>query len=222
MGTVYKARDPVLDRLVALKTVHPGSSPRPTPSRASSARRGPRPSSSTRTSSPSTSWAKPEETLFIAMELLEGSDLAHAMIPADRLTREQKVRIVIQICRGLDYAHKQGVFHRDVKPANVHVRPDGMVKIVDFGIARLADSNMTQTGLVLGTPSYMAPEVLIGGARRPPGRHVGGRGHPLRAPRGAPALRGPDHHEPRLPDRPRAAAALRRRACAFLRPWWSW
>ena len=100
------------------------------------------------------------ETLFIAMELLEGQDLAHAMAVPRRLTRDQKLKIVVQACRGLDYAHKQGVYHRDVKPANVHVRPDLTVKIVDFGIARLADSNMTQTGLVLGTPSYIAPEAL--------------------------------------------------------------
>jgi hypothetical protein len=102
-------------------------------------------------------------TLFIAMELLEGMDLAQAMVPPGRLTIPQKLRVVVEICLGLDFAHKRGVFHRDVKPANVRVLKDGSVKIVDFGIARLEDSTMTQTGLVLGTPSYMAPEVLRGG-----------------------------------------------------------
>jgi predicted Ser/Thr protein kinase len=162
MGTVYKARDPVLERLVALKTVHPGLlSKGDTLARF---QREARAAAKLQHANIVTIYELGEagETLFIAMELLQGSDLAHAMIPADRLTREQKLKIVIQICHGLDYAHKQGVFHRDVKPANVHVRPDHTVKLVDFGIARLADSNMTQTGLVLGTPSYIAPEALIG------------------------------------------------------------
>src|SRR4029453_13322339 len=65
---------------------------------------------------------------------------------------------------GLDFAHKRGVVHRDVKPANIRVLQDGSVKLVDFGIARLVDSsNMTQTGIVLGTPSYIAPEMLVEG-----------------------------------------------------------
>jgi hypothetical protein len=67
-----------------------------------------------------------------------------------------------EVCRGLDYAHRRGVVHRDIKPANIRLLPHGGVKIVDFGIARLGDSNLTQTGLVLGTPSYLAPEVLAG------------------------------------------------------------
>jgi hypothetical protein len=89
-------------------------------------------------------------------------DLAQAMTPPDRLSLLQKVRIAVDLCRGLDFAHKRGVFHRDVKPANVRLLRDGTLKIVDFGIARLDDSTMTQTGMVLGTPSYMAPEVLRG------------------------------------------------------------
>jgi eukaryotic-like serine/threonine-protein kinase len=162
MGTVYKARDPVLERLVALKTVHPSLLAKG--DTLARFQREARAAAKLQHTNIVTIYELGEagETLFIAMELLEGHDLAHAMVPADRLTREQKLKIVVQICRGLDYAHKQGVFHRDVKPANVHVRRDHTVKIVDFGIARLADSNMTQTGLVLGTPSYIAPEALIG------------------------------------------------------------
>jgi serine/threonine-protein kinase len=162
MGTVYKARDPVLERLVALKTVHPALLAKGD-TRARFQREA-RAAARLQHLNVVTIYELGEtpETLFIAMELLEGEDLAHAMVPPDRLTREQKLRIVVQVCRGLDYAHKQGVFHRDVKPANVHVRPDLSVKIVDFGIARLVDSTMTQTGLVLGTPSYIAPEALVG------------------------------------------------------------
>ncbi len=164
MGTVYRARDPVLDRLVALKTVAPALLSQ-VDSRARFHREA---QAAARLTHPNivTIYELGEAddgTLFIAMELLEGMDLAQLMAGASQLSRDQKVRVVVDICRGLDYAHKQGVVHRDVKPANVRLTTDGTVKVVDFGIARLADAaNMTQTGLVLGTPSYMAPEVFEG------------------------------------------------------------
>jgi len=163
MGTVYRARDPILDRPVALKTVAPellskGDTMARFQREARAAARLQHPNIVT-----IYELGEMTGTLFIAMELLEGLDLAQAMTPADRLTLPQKLRIVVDICRGLDFAHKHGVFHRDVKPANVRILRDGSVKIVDFGIARLEDSTMTQTGLVLGTPSYIAPEVLRGG-----------------------------------------------------------
>jgi hypothetical protein len=165
MGTVYQARDTVLDRQVALKTVAPGLlGSKDTVERFQREARA-----AAKLQHPNIvtiyDLGEAEGVLYIAMELLDGHDLSVILAPPDRLSVEQKVRIVAQTCRGLDHAHKQGVFHRDVKPANIHVRADGTVKIVDFGIARLADSNMTQTGLVLGTPSYIAPEALMG--RRP-------------------------------------------------------
>jgi serine/threonine protein kinase len=163
MGTVYRARDPILDRLVALKTVAPALL-----SNAETRARFQREArAAARLQHPGIvtiyDLGEVEGTLYIAMELLEGVDLAEAMSPPDRLTLPQKLRIVVEVCRGLDFAHKHGVFHRDVKPANIRLLRDGRVKIVDFGIARLENSTMTQTGLVLGTPSYMAPEVLKGG-----------------------------------------------------------
>ena len=108
-----------------------------------------------------------EGTHYIAMELVEGIDLGEAMAPPDRFTIEQKVRMVVDICRGLDFAHKMGVIHRDVKPANIRLTRDGTVKILDFGIARFrgsetTDPNLTQAGMVLGTPSYLSPELLQG------------------------------------------------------------
>src|SRR5262249_4741838 len=163
MGTVYKARDPVLDRLVALKTVAPGLladhiAVERFQREARAAARLQHPSIVTIFDS-----AEADGTVYIAMELLEGMDLARALVPPDRMTLAEKLKIVVDVCRGLDYAHKQGTIHRDVKPANIRVRPDGWVKIVDFGIARSIDSStLTATGLVLGTPSYMAPEVLEG------------------------------------------------------------
>lgn len=163
MGTVYRARDPILERDVALKTVAPELlSHADTQGRFQREARA-----AARLQHPNIvtiyELGETDGTLYIAMELLEGTDLAEAMSPADRLPLVQKLRIVVDMCRGLDYAHKRGVFHRDVKPANVRLLKDGAVKIVDFGIARVEDSTMTKTGMVLGTPSYMAPEVLRGG-----------------------------------------------------------
>jgi WD40 repeat protein/tRNA A-37 threonylcarbamoyl transferase component Bud32 len=163
MGAVYEARDPVLDRRVALKTVAPGLlSQRDAVERFQREARA-----AARLQHPNVvtifELGETGETVFIAMELLEGMDLARALVPADRLTLREKLKVVVDVCRGLDYAHKQGIVHRDVKPANIRVRPDGSVKIVDFGIARVLDAtNLTATGLVLGTPSYMAPEMLEG------------------------------------------------------------
>jgi serine/threonine protein kinase len=162
MGTVYRARDPVLDRPVALKTVAPELL-----SNVDALARFQREArAAARLQHPNIvtiyELGNVEGALFIAMELLEGMDLAEAMSPPGRLPLPQKLRIVVDICRGLDFAHKRGVFHRDVKPANIRVLRDGSVKLVDFGIARLENSTMTQTGMMLGTPSYMAPEVLRG------------------------------------------------------------
>jgi serine/threonine protein kinase len=162
MGTVYRARDPVLDRLVALKTVAPELL-----SNVDALARFQREArAAARLQHPNIvtiyELGNVGSSLYIAMELLEGMDLAEAMAPPGRLPLPQKLRIVVDICRGLDFAHKRGVFHRDVKPANVRVLQDGSVKIVDFGIARLENSTMTRTGMMLGTPSYMAPEVLKG------------------------------------------------------------
>ncbi len=163
MGTVYRARDPTLDRLVALKTISPGALSKDEAYQRF--QREARAAAKLQHRNIVTIYELGEwhGTQFIAMELLEGMDLAQAMVPRDRLTVAQKTRIVIDACRGLDFAHKRGVVHRDVKPANIRVLEDGSVKIVDFGIAHVEDSTITNTGLVLGTPSYIAPDVLAGG-----------------------------------------------------------
>ena len=163
MGKVYRARDPILDRMVALKTV----SPELLAKQDTKARFQREARAAARLQHPNIvtifELGEIEGALFIAMELLEGMDLAQAMHTPGRLGLGEKLRTVVDVCRGLDYAHKRGVVHRDVKPANIRILTDGTVKLVDFGIAHLTDSTMTQTGLVLGTPSYMAPEILSGG-----------------------------------------------------------
>jgi hypothetical protein len=103
-----------------------------------------------------------EGTPYIVMELLGGSDLDQILKSDKPLTLLQKLEIVAQLCEGLSYAHEQGIVHRDIKPGNVRVLEDGTVKILDFGIAKFAQSSVTQTGSVMGTPSYMAPEQIMG------------------------------------------------------------
>jgi len=101
-------------------------------------------------------------TPYIVMEFLGGRDL-DALMKADvQLSLVQKLEIASQVCEGLAYAHEQGIVHRDIKPGNVRVLDDGTVKILDFGIAKFAMSSVTQTGTVMGTPSYMAPEQIMG------------------------------------------------------------
>jgi eukaryotic-like serine/threonine-protein kinase len=100
---------------------------------------------------------------YIVFEFLAGSDLAAHTRPGHLLPLAKVLGIAIQIAEALDHAHRQGIVHRDIKPANImYVAATGLVKVTDFGIARITDSSRTRTGMVLGTPSYMSPEQLLG------------------------------------------------------------
>ncbi|MFQ5791189.1 MAG: serine/threonine-protein kinase, partial [Acidobacteriota bacterium] len=98
---------------------------------------------------------------FIAMEFLQGRDLEQ-IIQKDPPPLPQKLDIIVKVCRGLAHAHGHGIIHRDVKPANIFVTTGGETKIMDFGVARLAQSSQTRTGMILGTADYMAPEQISG------------------------------------------------------------
>jgi len=98
---------------------------------------------------------------YIVMEFVEGSTLTQ-MMNKQRLSVPQIKHVVFHAAVGLDYAHQNGVFHRDVKPDNIMVTRTDAVKVMDFGIARIADSDLTKTGSVMGTPSYMSPEQFSG------------------------------------------------------------
>jgi hypothetical protein len=100
---------------------------------------------------------------FIVMEHVSGRSCAELLRDLGHLDVDQAVEIVAQACRGLDYAHRNGVVHRDVKPGNLLVSDSDVVKLADFGIARAADqSSITQVGSVLGTAAYLAPEQARG------------------------------------------------------------
>jgi serine/threonine-protein kinase len=108
-----------------------------------------------------------DDQLFIAMELVDGQDLSSLIALSEPLALERKLDIVIEVLQGLSYAHERGVIHRDVKPSNVRIASDGSVKIMDFGIARLQSADVTGSGAIVGTPTYMAPEQITNGAIRP-------------------------------------------------------
>lgn len=106
---------------------------------------------------------------WIAMEYVLGRDLSHFTRPGELLPVAEVLQLVARLARALHYAHSHGVVHRDIKPANIMLdRVSHSVKLMDFGIARIADGSRTRTGLVLGTPSFMSPEQLAG-------LHVDGR-----------------------------------------------
>lgn len=103
------------------------------------------------------------ETAYIAMEFLRGRDLTFFCKPGQLLPLDRVLSIVVRVADALDFAHRQNVVHRDVKPANVMYDADtDQVKVTDFGVARLTDASRTKTGMVLGSPSYMSPEQLSG------------------------------------------------------------
>jgi protein kinase-like protein len=102
--------------------------------------------------------------LYIVMEHVAGQDLKKMILSQAPLQSGEAVRLVLQIATALDYAHRRGIVHRDVKPANVLISERGQVKITDFGVARLPGSDLTRSDQFVGSPGYMSPEQLKGGA----------------------------------------------------------
>jgi eukaryotic-like serine/threonine-protein kinase len=100
---------------------------------------------------------------FIVAEYVEGETLAQRLSRRRKLSPDETVELALQVCAGLAHAHEHGLVHRDVKPANLLVRADGVVKIVDFGIAHAVETTrLTQAGTVLGTAAYLSPEQAAG------------------------------------------------------------
>jgi serine/threonine-protein kinase len=99
---------------------------------------------------------------FMVMEFLRGEDLRHALKNGHLVDLTAKVKVALQVARALEYIHSQKIIHRDIKPENVHINSAGVVKLMDFGIAKTEGLAMTRAGYVLGTPYYMAPEQVMG------------------------------------------------------------
>jgi serine/threonine protein kinase len=163
MGVVYKATDPTIGRTVALKTmrldVHAEKRDdmlRRFQNEARAAGALSHPNIVTIYDA-----AEADGIFFIAMEYIEGTTLASMLQDRHALSAQEIVDIGTQICAGLQYAHFRKVIHRDIKPPNIMIAPNGVVKIMDFGIAK-AGASLTNTGEVLGTPHYMSPEQVRG------------------------------------------------------------
>lgn len=164
MGVVYKAVDPTIGRAVAIKTIRLDQTP-DSKQLADLKERSLREAQvAGRLSHPNivTIYDVVEKggNLFIAMELIEGQELSRFCAKDTLLKPRQATTIIAYICNALDYAHKQSVVHRDIKPGNVMLFEDGRPKIMDFGITKMITSDATQTAAILGTPSYMSPEQI--------------------------------------------------------------
>ncbi len=162
MGVVYKCIDTILNRYVALKTLNlqlAGNAD----IRERFYREAKILANLTHTNIVQVYELKEYENFcYIVMEYLEGESLKSIITGRKALSHLSKLEIARQIASGIAYAHSKGVIHRDLKPANIFIREDGVAKILDFGVAKLATSEMTQKGTILGTISYMAPEQLRG------------------------------------------------------------
>ncbi len=162
MGEVYKAFDAVLKRHVALKTL----SSRVGPDDEALQRFQREAQAAALLNHPNIvtvhDFGEEQGLLFMAMELLEGTDLRDA-IDNDMLGGlDQQLEVMDGLLAALEYAHARGIVHRDIKPANIFIQGAHSVKITDFGLAKLNTSEMTQEGIVLGTPNYMSPEQALG------------------------------------------------------------
>ncbi|HET7566258.1 MAG TPA: tetratricopeptide repeat protein [Gemmatimonadaceae bacterium] len=162
MGVVYHARDARLDRSVALKFLPPHLAASDDAKKrflveAQAAAALEHPNICTVYEIGDTD----DGRMYIAMPYYEGETVAH-LIARGPLPLTQAIRITLDIADGLAKAHERGIVHRDIKPANVMLTSDGLVKILDFGIAKLSDSGVTQPGARLGTTAYMSPEQALG------------------------------------------------------------
>ena len=165
MGVVYRAFDPNIERTVAIKTVRmdlvdPDLMDQFIGRFKNEAR------AAGRLHHPNIvgiyEYGEEGNIAFIAMEYVEGTGLRALLDRKTRFDLPHAVTIVSQLLMALDVAHARGVVHRDIKPANLILTSNGQVKVADFGIARVDTTSLTQTGMVMGTPSYMSPEQCQG------------------------------------------------------------
>jgi hypothetical protein len=166
MGQVFLADDPKIDRRVAIKTVVLPQGTSAAGAREAGERFVREAQAAGKLLHPNivTIFDVGEENgvSFIAMEYIEGESLDRHARPGTLLPLGRVLDVVAQTAAALDYAHIHNVVHRDIKPANLMVLPDGTVKVTDFGLAKNPEANLTQSGVLLGTPSYMSPEQIQG------------------------------------------------------------
>jgi eukaryotic-like serine/threonine-protein kinase len=166
MGLVYLGKDPTIQRFVAIKTMRLDHIDHDDKLQDFKARFFREAESTGRLSHPNIVTifdAGEEDDLgYIAMELIEGTPLKQWSRKPNLMPVNEILLTVATVADALDYAHQQGVVHRDIKPANIMLTKDRVVKVMDFGIAKMASSSKTETNIVLGTPTYMSPEQIAG------------------------------------------------------------
>ena len=170
-GVVYKMHDPKLDRPVAMKILRPELVSLEESGVGLKERFRQEAVAAARLTHPGIvavhDLGEAQGRPFMVMEYIEGGTLADRQLGGQPLPLSDAVGIVLQVCAALDYAHRHGVVHRDIKPRNILVGP-GVTKVTDFGTARILGASHTQTGTMMGTPAYMSPEMVRGRAAADP------------------------------------------------------
>jgi TonB family protein len=166
MGAVYKAYDPFFKRILAIKTIRLDIPPGSPQYQTFIERFYQEARISGTLSHPNIvtvfDGGQEDGAPFLAMEFVDGKTIGSLLDGGARFKPERVIGLVSQVAEALDYAHSKGVVHRDIKPTNLIVYEGDKVKVSDFGIAKLADSDITHSGALLGTPSYMSPEQAMG------------------------------------------------------------
>ena len=166
MGVVYKGFDPDIQRVVALKTIRRQGEGASEFADTAAARFRNEAQAVGRLQHPGIvavyEYGEDQGTAFIAMEFVEGNNLASYLSGQVRFTDADILSLICQLLDALQHAHELGVWHRDIKPANLIMTRAGRLKVADFGIARIESAGLTQASLLIGTPSYMAPEQFLG------------------------------------------------------------
>ena len=162
MAEVYRAQDSVLGRSVAVKVMLPQYANDPT----FTARFRQEAAAAANLQSPYIvnvyDWGQDGETNFMVMEFVRGTDLKNAINQRGAINQRKVAEIGSQVCQALSVAHGMDIIHRDIKPQNIMIQPDGNVKVMDFGIARAKNSTLAKTSAVLGTAHYISPEQAQG------------------------------------------------------------
>lgn len=166
MGVVYKAVDPLIDRTVAIKTINLDLSKEELANFEKRFQREVQSAGKLNHPNIVTVYdvGRTEGVAYMAMEFLEGKELREILDSGVVLPIEKIAHIASQVAEGLAFAHEHGIVHRDVKPANVMVMKNGLIKITDFGIAQMSSASRTVAGMVMGSPKYMSPEQVVGQA----------------------------------------------------------
>jgi len=166
MGIVYKATDPDINRKVAIKTIRFDLATEGADSEEMMQRFMREAQAAGKLSHPNIitiyDVGREQDLTYIVMQFIEGPSLQRMLASGEKFTTQEVVFLMTKICSALEYAHKFGIVHRDIKPGNILIDSEGNPYICDFGVARVETSTLTQSGTAVGTPSYMSPEQVKG------------------------------------------------------------